>query len=394
MTNKRHGSRSLTGSAPWVTVLSICCLSSGARADDPGRLALAPDHGVPPALSTVFPGGTRHAMAQLPHGMPEGDTPDLTGLSLEELMELEITTVNVLGSHTHLKGDWMLGYHLMTMDMSGYRDGTRSLSNAQVLRRFPTIHTGMTMRMHMLDLMYAPSDYLTVMAMVPYHDMTMDHITRAGVRFRTEASGIGDLQLMALGTVYGNPRRGGHRVLVNAGLSVPTGSIDKRDDTPTARNVKLEYPMQLGSGTVDLLPGVTYLGDYKNWAWGAQALGTLRLGRNDNGYRFGDQLNANAWLVYKLRDWVAPSLRLDGRYSGKVRGRDPEINRTANPESNPDLQGGRKLDLLLGLHFYAPRGSWKGTRLSIEGGFPVYQSLRGPQLETDWRLNVGVSRVF
>jgi hypothetical protein len=383
-------------------VLAACalCLTSGAAAEDAaGPISHSLAAGLTPGFSTVIAGNAQPEPAVPgapvePAKPPDEDAPDLTALSLEELLQLEITTVNVLGSHTHLEREWMLAYHYMLMDMAGYRDGSRSLSNAQVLRRFPTIHTSMEMQMHMLELMYAPSDDLTLMAMLPYHDMVMNHRTRMGHQFRTESSGVGDLQVMALQTLYGDARKGGHRVLFNAGISVPTGSIDKRDDTPTARNVKLEYPMQLGSGTVDLMPGLTYLGDSKHWAWGIQTLGTVRLGRNDNDYRFGHRFNANGWVVYKINDWLAPSLRLDGQFWGNVKGRDPELNPRGNPESNPRLQGGRRVDLLFGLHLYAPRGSWKGTRLTIEGGFPVYQSLSGPQLERDWQLNVGVSRVF
>jgi hypothetical protein len=46
-----------------------------------------------------------------------------------------------------------------------------------------------------------------------------------------------------------------HRLLLKGGLGLPTGSIDATMD-----GVPLEYPMQLGSGTVSLLPGFTYLG--------------------------------------------------------------------------------------------------------------------------------------
>jgi hypothetical protein len=73
---------------------------------------------------------------------------------------------------------------------------------------------------------------------------------------------------------------------------------------------------------------------------------------------------------------------------------DPELNPGSNPESNPALTGGRRLDLLVGVHLYAPRGCWKGTRLSIEGGVPIYQSLNGPQLEHDFQLSVALSRTF
>jgi hypothetical protein len=323
-----------------------------------------------------------------------GDPQDLTELSLEELMELEITTINVLGSHTHLRNQWMVAYRYMAMDMAGYRDGTRRVSNAAVLQRFPTLHTSMFMEMHMLEAMYAPSDRWTVMAMVPFMNMSMDHLMRDGSRFTTHSSGLGDFTLMSLYTLRGDPRARGHRLLLNTGISFPTGSINQRDDTPVMRGQKLEYMMQTGSGTFDLMPGFTYLGESAHWAWGAQTLGTLRLGRNANDYRFGHRGRLTTWGSYKLTDWAAPSVRLDGQLWGNVRGMDPELNPLANPEANPRLQGGRRVDFLLGMHFFAPRGTFKGTRLSIEGGVPIYQSLIGPQIETDWQINVGVSHTF
>lgn len=36
----------------------------------------------------------------------------------------------------------------------------------------------------------------------------------------------------------------------------------------------------------------------------------------------------------------------------------------------------------------------KGAKLAIEGGFPVYQSLDGPQLETDWLITAGLKWAF
>ncbi len=281
----------------------------------------------------------KRMMAMHGRAQPENDE-DLTNLSLEQLLNLPITTINVLGGHTHPKGQMMVGYHYMLMDMSGYLDGSDRISNRRVLERFPTIHTEMCMEMHMLELMYAPSNNVTLMAMVPYRVMNMQHLNRAGRKFATQSKGFGDVQVMALYTFLGDQRKRGNRLLLNAGLSLPSGSINKRDTVPGSGLVKLEYPMQLGSGTVDLLPGLTYLGDSEHWAWGAQALGTVHLGENSNNYTFGDQVHLTAWGVYRIKDWVAPSVRLLGSWSGEVRGRDIELNPLGNPESNPPLQGG------------------------------------------------------
>jgi hypothetical protein len=325
---------------------------------------------------------------------PPGTGSDLTHLSLEELLSLEITQINVLGSHTHLAKEWMVSYRAMFSEMSGYRDGRDELRNRQVLRRFPTIHTRMSMREHMLELMYAPTDRQTVMLMVPYMEMTMRHLSRSGHRFTTESNGIGDVTLMHLANVAGNPRSRGSRWLINSGLTLPSGSVSRNDDTPTVRNARLEYAMQTGSGTVDLLPGVTLLNESEQWSLGGQFLGTVRLGRNTHGYRFGNRYRLSAWAVRKVTDWLAPSVRLDAWHVERVKGSDPALNPLGNPESNPMLTGGRRIDILLGLHFYVLRGSWKGTRFSLEGGVPIYQQLNGPQLDHDWQLTLSASRTF
>ena len=152
--------------------------------------------------------------------------------------------------------------------------------------------------------------------------------------------------------------------------------------------------MQLGSGTYDLLPGLTYLGEANKISWGAQTLATVRLGRNENNYRFGNQYRVTTWGGYAVTDWLAPYLRLEGRWWENVTGADPQMNRAATAEANPDRQAGRRIDLLFGLGLFAPKGALKGTRLMIEGGFPVYEYLKGPQLGTSWILTAGASYAF
>ena len=103
-------------------------------------------------------------------------------MSLEELLHEEITPINVLGSHTHLNGVWMLGYRYMYMEMEHNQSGTRDVSDEEVLSRYPVAHTSMSMEMHMAEVMYAPSDYLTLMAMMPYEENSMHHLTTTGER--------------------------------------------------------------------------------------------------------------------------------------------------------------------------------------------------------------------
>jgi hypothetical protein len=328
------------------------------------------------------------ALAFEPSSSP-GKPQDLTGMSLEDLLHEDIVPMNVLGNHTHLKGEIMIGYSYMYTDMSHNQNGTHEVSQAEVLQSYPVVHTHMTMQMHMIDLMYAPSDTVTLMAMIPFEQMSMEHLTRTGERPTAYSSGLGDVTLMGLVNLLGNPRTLGQRLVLNAGLTLPTGSINQSEN-----GQQLEYEMQLGSGTVDLLPGLTYLGESENFNWGAQALGRVRLGSNANDYRLGDGYRLGAWTQMKVFDWFGPSARLDWHGWGNVAGADPSMNPARNPGFDAKKQSGERLDFLLGINFYIPKGPLKGNRLSIEGGVPLYQNIAGPNIAVDWMIAIGWTYSF
>jgi hypothetical protein len=161
-----------------------------------------------------------------------------------------------------------------------------------------------------------------------------------------------------------------------------------------AMEQRLDYPMQLGSGTFDLHPGLTYLGQSEHWAWWAEAAALVRVGKNANDYRLGDRYELSAWGARKWADWVSTSLRLHVSTWDNIHGADPRIDPQMSPSADPDRQGGSRLSLAPGLSLYAPAGLLKGNRLALEVGIPIFQSLDGPQLELDWQLGVGWQWVF
>ena len=91
------------------------------------------------------------------------ETGDFADLSLEELLDLDLLSVNALGTHTHLEGEWMIGYRYMSMSMAGNRDGTDEVSTDAVLENFMVTPTDMRMQMQMVEVMFAPSNDLTLM---------------------------------------------------------------------------------------------------------------------------------------------------------------------------------------------------------------------------------------
>lgn len=297
--------------------------------------------------------------------------------------------IGVMGDHLHHAGGVMLSYRHMTMHMEGNRDGTYGLSTQQVFDTpFLVVPLEMTMEMHMVGAMVAPSDDVTLMGMFTWIDLEMEHVAMnpGGPRFTTKASGPGDTRLAALVRLWEGERQSVH---LNAGLSLPTGSINERDATPASSDAKLPYPMQLGSGTFDLVPGVTYVGQTDDWSWGAQWMSTVRLGENSERYTLGDRHELGGWGARRLNDTFSVSLRLRGSTWGDVEGADPELNPMMVQTADTNRQGGSRLDAFVGLNAFASEGALAGHRIAIEIGAPVWQDLDGPQLETDLIATVG-----
>ncbi len=299
--------------------------------------------------------------------------------------------IGVMGDHAHKKGEFMFSYRYMFMNMDGNRDGTNSLSDREVLQDFMVTPVDMTMQMHMVGGMYAVNDDLTLMAMVPYVSKEMEHLTRMGGRFTTNSEGFGDIKTTALYTIFNQDKQ---RVHLNLGASFPTGSINEKDDTPAGENQILPYPMQIGSGTFDLLPGITYLGQSGKGSWGAQALTTLRLGKNNNGYRLGNKYQLSGWVARNWTDWLSTSLRLTGTTWGDIDGADDRLNPMMIPTADPDLRNGTQINLGFGINLYAPEGNLQGSRLAMEFELPILRDLDGPQLETDWQFTLGLQSSF
>lgn len=249
----------------------------------------------------------------------------------------------------------------------------------------------MPMNMYMAGLMYAPTDRITLTGMVPVLASSMRHRTRQGSEFTTESGGLGDVHVGALVGVAGFDRQ---RIHLNLGIVAPTGSIDERDDIPIANDVRLPYPMQVGSGTFSWTTGLTYLGQSDAWGWGVQSVGTFRVGDNENDYALGDRLSATTWVSRPFD----PMLSLSGRVAletwGDVSGADPQLIPMMVPTADPNLRAGTRVDVGIGVNVYASEGTLAGHRVAVELLLPAYQRLDGPQLETDWTLVLGWQKSF
>ncbi len=295
--------------------------------------------------------------------------------------------IGVMRDHIHEEGEVMLSYRYGFMDMQENRDGSSGISDAQTLSRFPVAPTNMSMRMHMVGAMVGVTNQFSVGVMGGFATTSMDHIRRNGTTFETEGIGFTDTKLNGMYEFYND---GHHRFQANMGVSLPTGEIDER----APNGMRLPSTMQLGSGTYDLLPGVSYSGFAGNWSWGSQANAVIRTGRNNNAYQLGDRYQLTAWGARRLSDMVSVSARLDGQRWLDSEGNDRTFTGTPAPTFNPTLQAGRRVDALLGVNLLLPDGPLAGHRFALEAGVPIYEHLDRDRLGTDYRFTLGWQKAF
>lgn len=326
--------------------------------------------------------------------------------------------IGVMADHPHHAGEIMLGYRYMFSHDAGMMAVDKSIPNRSVYEyktpsgdHYTAVPLEMDMHMSMFEIMYAPADWVTFMLMPSYVEMNMTMESRGGhghgghgaaghgaeaghggghaetERMSHGTSGWGDTVLSAIVPVV---HAGNHEASLNLGISMPTGSVDQK-----MHGQYTHYHMQLGSGTWDLKPGVTYRGCAGPVSWGAQVMGTVRLeDENESGYRLGNVWETTGWTAYQLNDWASVSGRIlwttaddiDGHYDGP------------HGHSSPvDIQrnyGGDRLDLGLGLNLLVPEGSLKGHRLAIEALWAVDQESNGVFLERDFSIVAGWQFAF
>jgi hypothetical protein len=301
--------------------------------------------------------------------------------------------IGVMGDHTHEQGEFMFSYRFMHMGMEGSKEGTADVRDEDIVDSqgfgFMVTPTRMPMQMHMLGVMYAPSDRVTLMGMFNYVSTSMDHLTRMGGTFTTESGGLGDVGLSAL---VGIVRSGSQRLHLNLGTTIPVGSIEETDVTPATggNEVQLPYPMQIGTGTWAIDAGATWLGMAEQVSWGVQGRYVKQLGENDRGWSVGDRAMGTGWLGVRATDRLSFSAR--GKYQmwTDYSGADAAFtNLMMVPTVRTDLRGGKRLDLAPGVNYWINSGALAGLRFLAEYEIPVWQDLSGPQLESTGVLVLG-----
>lgn len=319
------------------------------------------------------------------------------------LQELFMTSIDE-DSQQASTSPWFWSLQYKTVEYDGYLDGTTDLSLDDVLftpgqetrtaLNFPVVPTVIDQQATILGIGYKLSSEWRVQASFPRIRQSTDHISIVPnyEEFVITSSGMGDVVLTASHLVSSQTT---HQWWLSAGVSLPTGSIDEKGDTPRAPgDQQLPYTMQLGSGTYDFPIELSYQkNEGHDIAFGITA--TLRTGKNDRDYRLGNRFAFNGRYRFDLAQDVKGIVGAEAQYIQAINGADQSLLVPAAipyPASitNPNLYGGKKVIAKLGLQWQLK----SHYQFSLEGALPVYQNLNGPQPKERWRFAMQLSRVL
>ena len=312
--------------------------------------------------------------------------------------------IGVMDDHTHGADGWMASYRYMVMSMEDLASGTDSISDQAVRHQgYTLVPTQMDMQMHMIGLMYAPTDRITLKAMTQYVIKDMDmvgtstlhghghqpapHSMPRSMVHNHETEGWGDTVVGALVSFWETDSQSAHFGL---GLGLPTAEVEEKQGA-----IFQPYGMQLGNGVWDFQPSLTYRGFAEVWSWGGQASARLNLeDENDAGFAYGDQVGLTAWGARKITDTASFSGRLKVGHQDAIEGHYNGPHGHEAPPHRPGNYGGDVIEVGAGINLLGQSGVLAGHRLAVEAVLPVYQEVNGIQLEREVSLTVGWQKAF
>lgn len=319
---------------------------------------------------------------------------------------LDASPAGIMISHGHPKGGWMVTYSYMNMLMKNNLSGTQNISDDEIFSKdYVMSAQKMNMDMHMLMGMYGLTGRVSLMLMVSYTSNSMDMLAYSpamhmhggmmdmGTLEHThETSGLNDTKLWALVKLLNGE---GSSLVFSAGINFPTGDFQiSAGEHAIIEGEHQPYMMQLGSGSTDLMPGLTYFKKAGKLSWSVQALSVIRPFENSLGYHFGNELTLNAWGAYQIIPLLSASLRAEEISSTAISGADNSIYIYSEPGSNPVNSGGMAANLYAGINFYINKSFLNNSKAGVEYGLPVYQNLNGIQISTHSTINLGITKAF
>ena len=275
------------------------------------------------------------------------------------------------------------GYNYYHFDMTGQSTATTNIYK----------FGASTVDLNMLSATWLYSPDWTFVALIPHLSNKVETIyepTATGMNYKTtdKTSGLSDLRLMAVTPLSLVPA---HMTMIDVGMTLPTGSIDKY--FTSSPNQRAAYNMQMGSGTPDLVIGATLTNTKEQLVSTARGQVVVRGGRNANGYALGNEFLAKLSSIYNVNKHLSAGVIGNYKIRGAVLGKDEKYEIFNDYQ---DAAAGIQGD---GHQFYhAAQATWdatlmaklqtssyKGMNAALEVGAPIAQ---GAQNKDDIRLDI------
>jgi len=285
-------------------------------------------------------------------------------------------------------GEFEVSYRLHKMNFGDVRLGTEVLNFLDVLAFYGGAPIGRTETAHVVTASWGLLDWLTLEGSAAW--LIRDRQFGTETLFvDNESSGVSDVEAAALIQIID---RDGVKAHLIGGVEIPTGSIEKADVNLDGGESILPYEMQMGTGSLSVVPGAAAAIQNEKATLGAQVKARFRLNDNGRDYRYGDRFDGAVWAGYMLTENFA--VTTGARFSkwGSIKGLDADMDPNADPGQDPFFSSGTRLDVPLGLNIRLTEGVLSGMEFAFEFLWPTYENYEAPRQQGEWGFNFGVSR--
>jgi hypothetical protein len=203
-----------------------------------------------------------------------------------------------------------------------------------------------------------------------------DHATVAGGDTNVSTShgrGIGDVRLVGR---YRLTQTSNSSWSLQFGLKLPSGRIDQTFATGPQAGEALDRGLQLGSGTTDLIAGLSIFGrPLPELGTFAQATIVQSVAQRD-GFSPSPSLTVSGGVRWLNSSRITPQLQVNAKWEGRERGAKADIENSGSVVVA--LSPGLTAEITNRIHAFA----------FVQ--VPVYQRVNGLQLEPRWQLSIGI----
>ncbi len=296
----------------------------------------------------------------------------------------------LVGAQLMPAGDLRVQYTFGRMSFGDVRFETQTVPFLDVLDIYSGAPLERTETEHRVSLEYGLSSSITLAIAGAWLGKTRD-LANEDFLVSNESSGVSDVLAGALFRIYEGNGVSAH---LNAAVEIPTGSIEKVGPDLTGNTRLLPYDMQMGSGSLTVVPGASAAIQNEFGTVGGQALAKFRIMDNGRDYRLGDEFHGNVWMAYNVSALLSVSTGARIRSWGSIKGEDAAMDPTLEPGQDPLLSSGTVVAIPAGLNLRVPEGFLAGTEVLFEFVFPAYQKFDNLRQQGDWGINFTASKNF